>query len=226
MGKIHNICSYSLLTLAAMGLFAAESGGAGGDEPTIAKDSVQMTAFTLNSYRKSFDVWSWVPSAAFRVNGPIASGSQLYVEYTVPGGAAVKFDCQTSEVQKGRWWKTECGGRDIPEEKGSTYTGVVNFAIHMRNELAGGAATLFKGPIKVAKVHSNEHGPKFANHFVYYVDHDWNMPIGYVFLTAAPLVALASIERQDQWLSRLLARLSANDNDSSRVILESGSSFT
>ena len=39
-----------------------------------------------------------------------------------------------------------------------------------------------------------------------------------VFVTAAPLVPLASIERQDQWLSRLLARLSANDNDSSRVI--------
>jgi hypothetical protein len=39
-----------------------------------------------------------------------------------------------------------------------------------------------------------------------------------LFVTAAPLVPLAPVERQDQWFSRLLARLSANDNDSSRVI--------
>jgi hypothetical protein len=39
-----------------------------------------------------------------------------------------------------------------------------------------------------------------------------------LFATAAPLLPSAPIERQDQWLSRLLARLAANDNDSSRVI--------
>jgi hypothetical protein len=147
-----------------------------------------VTAFTNNSYRGSYDVWSWVPRIEFRVNGPIASGSQLYVEYTVPGGAPVKFDCPTEETQKGRWWKTSCGGRGIPEDKSTTYTGPVSFAIRMRNELSGGAdATLFTGKAKVAKVRSNETGPKFANHFVYYVDHDWNLPIGYVYLTADEL---------------------------------------
>ncbi len=75
-------------------------------------------------------------------------------------------------------------GRDIPEAKSTTYTGAVNFAIRMRNELAGTDATLFTGKMKVAKARSNETGPKFANHFVYYVDHDWNLPIGYVFLKA------------------------------------------
>ena len=54
----------------------------------------------------------------------------------------------------------------------------------MRNELAGSDATLFTGKMKVAKAHSNEAGPKAVNKFVYYVDHDWNLPIGYVFLTA------------------------------------------
>jgi hypothetical protein len=49
--------------------------------------------------------------------------------------------------------------------------------------LEGTDATLFTGKMKVAKVHSNESGPKVANHLVYYVDHDWNLPIGYVFLT-------------------------------------------
>jgi hypothetical protein len=154
------------------------------NQPTIAKDSVQMTPFTYNVYRKNYDVWSWVPRIEYRVNGPIASGSQLYVEYTIPGGGpAVRFDCATEETPQGRWWKTSCGGRDIPEDKASTSVGLVNFAIKMRNELNGTDSTLFNGRAKVEKVLSNEHGPKAANHFVYFVNHDWNLPIGYVYLT-------------------------------------------
>ena len=166
---------------------AAGAAAAGEDQPTVAKDSVQVTAFTHNVYRKNYDVWSWVPRIEFRVNGPIASGSQLYVEFALPSGPWVKFDCQTEATQKGYWYKTSCGARDIPEDKSSTYTGPVSFAIRMRNELAGTDATLFTGKAKVEKVLSNEHGPKAANKFVYFVNHDWNLPIGYVFLTAEDL---------------------------------------
>ena len=160
----------------------AQPATGGQDQPTIAKDSIQLTAFTHNVYRGNYDMWSWTPVIAYRVNGPIESGSQLYVEYTTPGSAPVKFDCTTQATQKGYWWKTECGGRDIPEDKHTTYTGPINFAIRMRNELAGTDSTLFTGKAKVLKARSNETGPKFVNHFVYYVDHDWNLPIGYVFL--------------------------------------------
>lgn len=163
---------------------AAPAASGGEDGPTIAKDSIQATAFTFNVYRGNYDIWSWVPRMEFRVNGPIESGSQLYVEYTTAGSAPVKFDCRTEATQKGYWWKAGCGARDIPEAKSTTYTGIVNFAIKMRNELAGTDSTLFNGKMKVAKARSNEaQTPKTANHFVYYVDHDWNLPIGYVFLT-------------------------------------------
>jgi hypothetical protein len=53
----------------------------------------------------------------------------------------------------------------------------------MRNELQGTDSTLFTGKMKVAKAKSNEQGPKAVNKFVYFVDHDWNLPIGYVYLT-------------------------------------------
>ena len=36
------------------------------DQPTIAKDSVQVTAFTLSSYKKDFKVFSWVPKLNLR----------------------------------------------------------------------------------------------------------------------------------------------------------------
>jgi hypothetical protein len=154
------------------------------DQPAVAKDSIQVTAFTLDAYRRNYDLWSWVPQIEFSVSGPISSGSQLYAEFNLPGaGPWVKFDCRTEETQKGYSWKTECGGQQIPDDKGSTYTGPVNFAIKMRNELAGTDTTLFTGTAKVEKAPSNLGGPKAAGKFVYYVNHDWNLPIGYVFLT-------------------------------------------
>ena len=135
-------------------------------EPTIIKDSVQLTAFTINNHRKNYKIYSWAPALRFRVNGPIASGSQLYAEFTLPGAATpwVKFDCPTGEIQPGYWWKTECGGNAIPEDQGSTATGMVTFALRLRNELAGTNATLFTGRMNVKKVRSNEHGPDFVNH--------------------------------------------------------------
>jgi hypothetical protein len=155
-----------------------------GDSPLVAKDSIVLKAWTLSSYKGNFKIWSWVPQIDFRVNGPMESGSQLYVEVAQPTGAWVKFDCSTGETLKGRWWKTSCGGRDIPEDKGSTYAGPVTFNIKLRNELAGGDQTIYTGKAKVLKARSNETGPDFVNHYVYYVDQDSNLPIGYISFDA------------------------------------------
>ena len=175
----------ALIFLVALGLTPIADTATTQDQPTIAKDSIQIRAFTFNVYKGNFDVWSWVPEMKFRVNGPIASGSQLYVQFSLPTGPWVKFDCETNNTEKGYWWKTECGGRQIAEAQSSTYTGPVNFVIKMRNELQGTDTTIFTGKMKVGKHRSNEHGPKAVNKFVYYVDHDWNLPIGYVYLTAS-----------------------------------------
>ena len=154
------------------------------DQPTIMKDTVQVTAFTVNEYKKNYDFWSWLPMTKFRINGPIPSGAQLYVEFTLPTGQWVSYDCRTEETQPGYWWEADCGGRDIGEEKASTYTGPISFAIKLRNELAGTNLTLFTGKAKVEKAHSNEAGPKAVNKWVYFINHDWNLPIGYVWLTS------------------------------------------
>jgi hypothetical protein len=149
--------------------------------PSVAKDSVQINAVKVNSYRGSFDTWSWVPAIEYHVNGPVASGSQLSVEFSLPTGAWLKVDCPTEAVDGRHVLKTRCGGFDIRDDsKSATYTGPVNFAVKLHNELAGADATLYTGRFKVGRVHSNEVGPKAANRFVYYVDKDWSLPVGYV----------------------------------------------
>lgn len=177
--------AFAFLALAGLTVQTAAARPPAQDQPSLMYDSLQITAFTVNSYKGSYDVWSWVPRMKFKVWGPIASGSQLYVVFQQPGGTApwLTFDCETHETKKDYWRETECGGRRV-EDKSVTTVGPVNFSIKLRNELSGTDATLFTGRMKVAKTLSNEHGPKAANKFVYYVDHDWNLPIGYVYYTS------------------------------------------
>ena len=102
-------------------LVAVGTSAAGQDQPAVIKTSLQVTARTLNFNRK---MWSWVPDFRFSLTRARGSGDQHYVEYTIPGaGPALKFDCELNGKGDG----FECGGRNIPEDKGSTYTGALSF---------------------------------------------------------------------------------------------------
>ena len=169
------------LTLFALmtGLFVVSAGSsaASQDQPTVYKNWVVVKANTINSYKGNFDTWSWLPLVTFRANGRLPSGAHYYVEFTQPGGAAwVKLDCESDASGRGY----ECGGPNDSKENSILAVGPVSFAIKMKNELAGSDATLFTGKAKVEKVLSNEYGPKAAKEFVYFVNQDWNMPIGYI----------------------------------------------
>jgi hypothetical protein len=147
-------------------------------QPTIAKDSVQV--FTAN-ISGSLDApkdkqLQWKPGISFRVNGPIASGSQLSVEFGYPGRKDwAKYDCRTPETPAGASLEvSEC----LASDKMTTpYVGPVDFSIHLRNELQGTTVTLFTGKAKVAKA-IGPAGPQYPE---FYVDEDWRIPIGYVF---------------------------------------------
>lgn len=157
------------LALAAL-LVAAGKPIPDDDQPTIVKDSIQVTLIHANGDE------GWWPWIAYKVNGPILSGSQLSVEFGVPGKPWSKFDCKTGEIGKGRWWKVDCGVGTTGNEKAtanSTLLGPVGFKIKLRNELQGTDSTLFTGKVKLGK----EPG-KLGE---YYVDEDWRIPIGYVF---------------------------------------------
>ena len=156
---------------------------------TINKPSVQVTLRTHQQYyrngQQDQETWSWTPRINFRVNGPITAGSQLSVEFTLPSGKPwIKFDCNTNETKEGYWWETECGinSNDVKDQDASIETGVAGFKINLKNELEGANKTLFTGKFKVEKFHVGVVDlPKFKNNYSYYVNYDWNLPIGYVY---------------------------------------------
>jgi len=152
------------------------------DAPTIAKDSIKIS-FEIGR-TGAYEKPGWVPGLAFRVNGPIASGSTLSAEFTLPGKASwVTFDCPAQETAADASLNVECGGESVSNNKAVEYTGVVNFAIKLRNPLEGTNVTLFTGKAKVSKTPTPSGGG--ANYHAtaseYYVQDDWRIPIGYVF---------------------------------------------
>src|SRR5215831_15509074 len=157
--------------------------------PAINKPSVQITLRTHQQYyrngQRDEETWSWTPRISYRVNGPVAAGSQLSVDFTLPSGKAwVHLDCSTNETKEGYWWHTECGMNtdDVKDEQASIETGVASFKINLKNELQGTNQTLFAGKFKVEKFHVGVVDlPKFKNNFSYYVNYDWNLPIGYIY---------------------------------------------
>lgn len=159
-------------------------------EATINKSSIQVTTrrhisyFATPNSPRDETTWSWTPRIEFRVNGPMAAGSRLMVEFTLLGNKSwVKLDCGGGPIGPDQWWQVgdPACGNDLEAQQGVTVTGPVDFKISLKNELQGTDKTLFSGKINVKKFHVGTSAPQFKNNFEYYVDHDWNLPIGYIY---------------------------------------------
>jgi hypothetical protein len=162
------------MTLGMLLVCALARGAAAETGPTVGKDSIRIgtqgESFSAGAYEK----YGWKPKIEFRVNGPVASGSQLWVEVSYPGAKKkIQFDCPTNETEEGRSFKTECRAND---KDLIDFAGMIDFSIHLRNELQGTKQTLFSGKAKVEKkVNPKPSPPEF------WVNDDWTIPIGYVF---------------------------------------------
>src|ERR1700719_4578402 len=88
-----------LVPLALPAVWAVPASAAPADDvPTIAKDSIRVR-FQTGRVRGGFEKPGWVPALEYRVNGPVASGSTLSAEFTLPGKSPwVSFDCPVEET--------------------------------------------------------------------------------------------------------------------------------
>lgn len=187
-GRFHRAPLFLLLTLLL--LTTASQPARAQDGPTIPMDSVRVRVLNVEKDNRDYRnaVPGWVPTVQFRVNGPFAEGSQLWVEYKLPGNRKwLEYDCPNIQIALANhqgWWDTYCGEDDyvIPANKLVTIVGTIEFAIHLRNELAGTNATLFTGKAKIWKLAKDK---KSTLDDQYDVNEDWRIPIGYVFLDSS-----------------------------------------
>jgi len=171
---------FCLLLVASLFLTASQPAAWAQDEFVVARDSIAISSTT----GVVDHVWVWLPEAEFVLYGPLDKSSVIWLEAGLPG--------------KKKWHTTECravaplGERDARyrdseratliacnsdvhyEGTRTSYTGLVDFSLHMRNELRGVTdATLFQGKFKVAK---KPHGGTVE----FYTDEDWRIPIAFL----------------------------------------------
>jgi hypothetical protein len=149
--------------------FAADAA----EGPSLAKDTV-FVKVNNNEFDLHGQPADWTPTLEFKVNGPIPDGSRVWAEFSYPA--------------KKSWLKADCAsGTTIAEQTqyicnfaktGTRFTGVVDFVVRLSNELLGKELELMRGKAKIGKTTPRVKGQPSS--YVYYVDEDWRVPIGYL----------------------------------------------
>jgi hypothetical protein len=143
------------------------------DGPSMAKDTLFLTAVT-NEFDLRGQPPDWMPKLEFKVNGTIPDGSRIWAEISYPGSKSwLKGDCASGTSFAGQTQYT-CGFT----KNNTRYTGTVDFAVHLSNELSDTKLELMRGKAKVGKTAPRVKGQPAS--YAYYVDDDWRVPIGYL----------------------------------------------
>lgn len=156
--------------------------------PVVLKYSVQVTAGRLVRYWKAPEAenyWSWLPRVSFLVMGPSIAGTVYTIDFTNPDGSPwYSVDCFSEAIEAGHWGVVGTPAITTHIDKRTTLaTGVFGLTIKVKNEVMGTNATLYTGKFKVNKFHVGNNLPAFKNQFEYYVDQDWRLPVGYLWLS-------------------------------------------
>ncbi len=165
-------------------------------EPTIVKDSVRVALqhWQHGPTRRGDAPPAWSPFLDFRVNEP-TKNSRIWVEVSYPGKKNwLTGDCVfKSEFAGSSGWG--CLGGAAYEKESIRFTGLVDFSIHISNELMGTNLVLFRGKAKVGKTPPHL---KSRTSDVFYVDEDWRIPIGY--LSCGNRAVNFEFEFPDHWV--------------------------
>ena len=156
----------------------------GSDTPLMLKTSLDVRCDTENRYWKmptESNYTSWIPQVKFKVRYTGATKLRLMAEYFTPDGKPW-FTETLSTNQSSSAEKTvdinsdRVAGRF--EGKSTIATGL--FGVKITDSRDG--SVLFQGKFKVGKFKTGPNIPMFKNQNDFFVDQDWNLPIGYVWL--------------------------------------------
>ncbi len=154
--------------------------------PKLLKSTLVIRADRMQRYWKQPETdnyWSWMPEGRFFVLGPIPAGTKFIVDFTKPDGSAwysVDCPCEAAAENEMRGVAIAGSGSHM-DKRGITDTGTFGFKIRYANEATGAKGQLMSGKFSVEKFHKGNDLPAFKNQFEYFVNHDWLLPIGYLW---------------------------------------------
>ena len=168
---------------------SAQTGGASLLKRTIAIKPRRFLRWWRNpaAAEPVYDTWSWAPEIKFAINGPVTSGSQIYVDFeTADGKPWFSQRMRTPTLDAGYWddvTEAEDINLDQLEKKAITAaTGLFGFKIRLKNALAGTDTVLFVGKYKMSTYAPDQKIPEYRGKKEFFVDEDWRLPMAWLWL--------------------------------------------
>lgn len=188
------------------------------DNPVLLKTTLDIRCDTENRYWKmptESNYTSWIPQLKFKVRYAGATKLRLMAEYFTPDGKPWFSETlgtnMSNATEKTVDINSERGSGRF-EGKSTIATGL--FGVKITDSRDG--SVLFQGKFKVGKFKYGPNIPMFKNQNDFFVDQDWNLPIGYVWLDwskdrNAPLPTISIWIKGERRLDDLEGRLFYND---------------
>ena len=169
-----------LLLAIAVGARAEEPQG-----PYVFKSSVRINTRKFLVYyptptakEPQYQTNSWAPRFEFNILGPLEGGSQISVSFTKPDGTKwISQNLTTPETDAENFARFTSDALDL-EKQAILQTGTAGMTITLSNALTKTSKTLFTGKFEVGKFRYSTADPNSKNPYEYYVNHDWELPIG------------------------------------------------
>lgn len=187
------------------------------ENPVVLKTTLDIRCDTENRYWKmpgESNYTSWIPQVRFNVLYAGTAKLRLTAEYFLPDGTPwfsemVKQNKASAAEQTVELITDRVGDRFT--NRSTNATGL--FGVKITDTRDG--SVLFQGKFRVGKFKYGPNIPMFKNQHDFYVEQDWNMPFGYVWLNSstdrnAPLPTASMWIKGETRLDDLEARLFLN----------------
>jgi len=186
---------------------AASNNGTPSNQPFLLKRTIAVQPRRFLRWWKNpsaaepvYDTRSWSPEIRFAINGPIASGSQITVEFDTADGKPWFTQKMRTPILDADRWDDVKDADDINleqlEKKGTiAQSGLFPFRIRLKNALNGTDTVLFSGKYKISTYTPDQKIPENKGKKEFYVDEDWRLPMSWLWLNPqnnedAPILCL------------------------------------
>lgn len=157
---------------------------AGSETPLLLKASLDVRCDTEARYWKmptESNYTSWIPQLKFKVRYTGATKVRLMAEYFTPDGKSWFTETLSTNMSNAVEKTVDINSDRVSgrfEGKSTIGTGLFGVKITDTRD----NSVLFEGKFKVGKFKTGPNIPMFKNQNDFFVDQDWNLPVGYVWL--------------------------------------------